>query len=169
MDRVFLTNSYSLASHAHSQGVWACPKEVTHLLGEIVLSFRLLFGQDQGSRKLFKRQLMKAEASPYGMDDILQQLCTKAEGSPRVISRDKVYYRLARDFPVLRQRIAILQHQLTHVKPRGWRAIWRDRRDSAQWYTFWAVIMFGSVGTLLAIMQTVLQGVQTFRSDQALN
>jgi len=103
------------------------------------------------------------------MDGFLLQLCTKAGGSNLATGRDKECYRLTRDFPVLRQRIAILQHQLTHVKPRGWRAIWRDRRDSAQWYTFWAVIVFGSVGTLLAIIQTVLQGVQTFRPDQPLS
>lgn len=134
-----------------------------------MLSFRLLFGQDQRSRKLFKQQFIKGETSPHGMDALLLQLCTQAVRSPRTTSRDKECYRLGRDFPILRQRIAILQHQLTHVKPRGWRAIWRDRRDSAQWYTFWAVIVFGSVGTLLAITQTVLQGVQTFRPDQTLD
>lgn len=157
-----LTRTYSLASHTETPGSWACPEEVTKLLQEIILSFRLLFGQDQRSRKFFRKEMVKDQTSSHGVDAFLLDLCTSARRSPETIGQDKECYRLARDFPVLRERIAILQQQLTHVRPRGWRAIWRDRRDSAQWYTFWAVIMFGSVATFLAIAQTALQGIQTF-------
>ncbi|GFF48985.1 hypothetical protein IFM58399_08442 [Aspergillus lentulus] len=44
--------------------------------------------------------------------------------------------------------------------PRKWVQLWRDNRDSAHWLTFWAVIVFGALGTLLALLQVILQAVQ---------
>lgn len=52
------------------------------------------------------------------MDEMLLQLRTEAQVSPRAICHDQEYFRLARDFAVHRQRIAILEDELTHVKPR---------------------------------------------------
>lgn len=159
---VLLTMKYSLSAHTTTSGLWACPEEVTQLLREVMLSYRLLFGQNKQSRKLFGQQSMRRQT---GSDGFLHQLCAKSRMATEGMVRDKESYRLTCDFPILRQRIAILQHQLSHVKPRGWRAIWSDRRNSVQWYTFWAVIMFGGIGTFLAAAQTVLQGIETFRQD----
>lgn len=78
------------------------------------------------------------------------------------LSGDRESYRLNRDFPVLRERLAILQHHLNNVKPRSWKAIWADKRDSAQWWTFWAVIIFGGTGIILGAMQVILQFIQLF-------
>jgi hypothetical protein len=38
--------------------------------------------------------------------------------------------------------------------------IWKDKRDSAHWLTFWAVIIIGGAGLLLGFMQVLLQAIQ---------
>ena len=91
-------------------------------------------------------------------DLLLPQLCS-GKISPLQAS-DRGFYRLSRDFPVLRSRIAILQCQMSNLKPRGWKEIWKDKRDSAQWLTFWAVIVIGGAGILLSVVQVVLQAAQ---------
>jgi hypothetical protein len=95
---------------------------------------------------------------PEAQDSLLTQLCCgKSYGLP---IQEREYYRLRRDFPILRSRIATLQHQMMNLKPRGWREIWNDKRDSAQWLTFWAVIFIGGSGILLSLIQMLLQAAQ---------
>jgi hypothetical protein len=45
-----------------------------------------------------------------------------------------------------------MQH-MTNLKPQGW-------KDSAQWYTFWAIIVLGGSGIALAFIRVVLQAAQ---------
>jgi len=102
-------------------------------------------------------EVFKGES--YG-DYLLTELCNSKTLTLPTLCREREFYRLSRDFPILRSRIAVLQQQMTNLKPRGWREIWNDKRDSAQWYTFWAVIVFGGSGIGLAFIQTVLQALQ---------
>jgi hypothetical protein len=69
-------------------------------------------------------------------------------------------YDLSCDFPILRSKLAILHRHLENKKPRTWKALWQDKRDSASWLTFWAVIIIGGLGIILAFLQVVLQIVQ---------
>jgi hypothetical protein len=132
--------------------------DVTQLLHEILLSYRLLFGQDKKSRRLFQSmEVFKGESYE---DYLLAELCDSKTLALPTLCKEREFYRLSRDFPILRSRIAVLQQQMTNLKPRGWREIWNDKRDSAQWYTFWAVIVFGGSGIVLAFIQTVLQALQ---------
>jgi hypothetical protein len=132
--------------------------DVTQLLHEILLSYRLLFGQDRKSRQLFQSmEVFKGE--PYE-DYLLAELCASKTLALPTICKQREFYRLSRDFPILRSRIAVLRQQMTNLKPRGWREIWNDKRDSAQWYTFWAVIVFGGAGIVLSFIQAVLQALQ---------
>ncbi|KAK2601536.1 hypothetical protein QQS21_004921 [Conoideocrella luteorostrata] len=57
------------------------------------------------------------------------------------------------DFPVFGQRLVDLQLYSTRTQPSRVRDLWRDRRNPLQWYTFWAVIWFGSAGILLGALQ----------------
>jgi hypothetical protein len=130
---------------------------------EIVLSYRLLFAQDKASRRLF-RSMKVFESSENGMrDDFLARLCGLEGLDIPFVQADRECYRLSRDFPVLRARLAILQQQLLSVKPTSWRAVWKDKRDTVQWHTFWAVIVFGGLGIVLGAIQVILQAIQTFR------
>ena len=65
---------------------------------------------------------------------------------------------------MLRCRLAILKRQLEKARPRGWRDLWRDKRDEVQWITFWAVIVIGGAGLMLSLVQVVLQVVQVVYS-----
>jgi len=57
----------------------------------------------------------------------------------------------------------------TLLKPKGLRGLWRDTRDSLQWYTFWAVAVIGAISLLLGFVQMVLGAVQAYASLKALH
>lgn len=134
--------------------------DVTQLLHEIILSYRLLFGQDKKSRRIFQSmEPFKGEPSE-AHDFLLAQLCGSKTITLPILCKEQEFYRLSRDFPILRSRIASLLQQMTNLKPRGWKEIWNDKRDSVQWYTFWAVMVFGGSGIALAFIQVVLQAAQ---------
>lgn len=134
--------------------------EVTQLLHEILLSYRLLFGQSKDSRRLFQSMDVFKGEPPEAHDPLLEQLCNSKSVMLPPSCKEREFYRLRRDFPILRSKIASLQQQMQNLKPRGWREIWKDKRDSAQWYTFWAVMIFGASGIVLAAIQVVLQAAQ---------
>lgn len=160
--RVNFLDSYAAQSDDPSQ--WASKMEVTKFLQEILLSYRLLFGQSKESRHLFQ-SLKVFESEPVDMHDtLLPKLCQQKNISLPPLCNEREYYRLSRDFPILRSRIANLQHQMLSVKPRSWREIWNDKRDLAQWYTFWAVLVIGGSGIALSFIQVILQGDQLGRS-----
>ena len=114
------------------------------------------------SRKFFRSVFMDDQRVEKDRDELLLHLCTSKTFRDHSICQERELYRLSRDFPVLRQRIAVLQAHLMNLKPRGWREIWKDRRDSVQWYTFWAVIAFGGVSVFLGVLQTIFAAIQAF-------
>lgn len=144
----------------YSSGQWATEDDVKQMLTETLLTFRLLFGQSKPGRRLF-RKLRPFEGVPeVGTDKFLMTLCghKKYESIPTLRERD--IYDLPRDFPVYRSRLAVLICHLNARKPRSWKELWQDKRDSASWLTFWVVLIFGGLGILLALLQVMLQIVQ---------
>ena len=139
---------------------WATTDEVTQLLNETVLSYRLLFGQNKASRHLF-RSLGPFEDTPEdGRDQFLMSLCGKKNFQSTLKVHERESYHLPRDFPILRSRLAILLRHLSNKRPRTWRELWQDNRDSASWLTFWTVLIFGGLGIILALLQAILQIIQ---------
>lgn len=65
-------------------------------------------------------------------------------------------YDLARDFPIFRSRLAVILQHFSVKKPRTWKDLWKDKRDPAQWLTFWAILTIGGLGVSLALVQTIL-------------
>lgn len=143
-------------SNLHCQ--WASEGDVDCMLRETILSYRLLFGQSKKSRALFGTVDPFAGCQPDIRDHILRLLCSK-RSCPVDIPEREIYY-LPRDFPILRYRISVLQRHLSKTAPRTWAQLWSDKRDSAHWLTFWAVIFFGAAGTFFALLQAVLQLAQ---------
>lgn len=45
-------------------------------------------------------------------------------------------------FGHLGHRVRILREYMDNQKPRGFRQLWKDSRDSFNYYTFWGVIIF---------------------------
>lgn len=145
---------------------WATEDEINQLLIEILFSYRLLFGQTRRSRAAFRSSFnpfLKKRAYKNSIrDPLLPALCgskTPCQGIYSGMVEKETYY-LPRNFPVLRYRISVLQGHLSSTAPRTWLQLWRDNRDSANWLTFWAVIIFGAFGSLMAFLQVVLQFVQ---------
>lgn len=75
-------------------------------------------------------------------------------------------YNVANDFPVYGERLLVLK---TLLKPNGIRGLWRDKRDSLQWYTFWAVVILGCFGATMALLQLVLSVLQTWATIKGMN
>lgn len=168
---------------------------------EVLLSYRLLFGQSHASRKLLlamikgwsnhstpdSHRLLKADHSEK-VDPFLKTLCTvslysgwrsftfglgkharpRIEGSLFPLSALTVddeliesdTYSAQDDFPTFGNRLLALQRYNMRRQPSKVRDLWRDRRNPLQWYTFWAVIVVGAVGLLLAFLQLAVGLVQ---------
>ena len=139
---------------------WAAEEDVTELLQEIVLSYRLLFGQSRRSRSLFRRLRPFASTPHEGHDQFLSQICGKKRFNCPITIVEREEYDLAGDFPHLRCRFVRLSKYASNKKPRSIRQLWGDKRDSAAWLTFWSVLIFGSVSILLGVVQTVFQIMQ---------
>lgn len=136
-------------------------EDTAAFLKELLLSYRILYGQDKASRKLFKSWF--SEQNMSGSEDfLLATLCGK-KSSPLGGVFERQVYSLQLDCPFFQSRMAVLAHVLNARKPHGWRQLLRDRRDSPSWYTFWAVIIIGFFGLLFSLLQVLLQVVQIYK------
>ncbi|PLB54770.1 hypothetical protein P170DRAFT_421424 [Aspergillus steynii IBT 23096] len=150
---------YSFASIDHGD---ANPDDISQLLREVLLSYRLLFGQSGPSRKLFRRHLTPSDIPPCEMDPLLPLLCTNAQlpyFSPDM-PPDRPIYFAARDFPVYSERIELIRKELRDARPKSLADQVRDKRDTLQYWTFWLVAIFGGLGLVLSLVQVIQQGIQ---------
>ena len=69
---------------------------------------------------------------------------------------------------IFENRVRILKAYMDMQKPSGLRALWRDKRDSGQWYTFWLVSILGGISILLALASLAVSIAQTVGTFQAL-
>jgi hypothetical protein len=69
---------------------------------------------------------------------------------------------------IFENRVRILKAYMDMQKPSGLRALWRDKRDSGQWYTFWLVSIVGGISILLALASLAVSIAQTAAAFQAL-
>jgi hypothetical protein len=53
-------------------------------------------------------------------------------------------------------------------EPRGLRQLWRDNRDSLNYFTFWGVIIFGVSSVFLALFSLAVGIAQTVASFKSL-
>ncbi|KAI9669758.1 MAG: hypothetical protein M1831_007454 [Alyxoria varia] len=159
-----LKNSGAIYSFACSEGPGALDprgdrEDITDLLRETLQSYRLLFGQTRRSRKLFKRFRGSSGVLQENPDPLLHSLST-SELSPQELAaclcEDRNMYCLNNDFPILGQRLKALNEELKASRPKNWRDLLRDRRDTVQYWTFWLVAIFGTLSTLLSAAQVVL-------------
>jgi hypothetical protein len=73
------------------------------------------------------------------------------------------------EFPVLETRLRQLRHYMDTQRPRGIRQLWRDNRDSSNYYTFWLVVGFGLLSVTLAMFSLAVSAAQTWASFRALD
>jgi hypothetical protein len=124
---------------------------------EVLLSYRLLFGQDHKSWKAFQAKIAEwgenwncSDPNSEDKDDMLLILCGKSYKSQEArevyeqIDADEdpkedlsVYYYPDSDFPFFGKRLLNLQAFVKGRHPHNWSALWNDRRNVAYWWTFW--------------------------------
>jgi len=149
------------AFESRSAVPWADREDVTKLLQQVLLSYRLLFGQGRRSREVFRNLRPFARIDAEGQDRFLSELCSKrwlVECPVELEERDE--YDLAEDFPHLRSKLVRLSRFASSKKPQSLRQLWADRRNSPAWLAFWSVLIFGSMGIFLAVIQTVFAILQ---------
>jgi hypothetical protein len=145
---------------------------------EVLLSYRLLFGQHRRSRKAFMTNLRKTAAGKDELlDPLLVNLCGRGassvgplSGSRNIWSKNRQdangnlqeadTYSIEVDFPMLGPRLANLQQWCLNQSPSRIRDLWRDHRNPMQWYTLWAVLIIGSLSLLLTLVQVLLSIAQ---------
>jgi hypothetical protein len=136
---------------------------------EVLLSYRLIFGQDKDSWKTFCKKIPtfgehwdRPDHYSDDADPMLRILCCSKYDSPNanqiyedIDAVDDVspYYYPDSDFPFLGRRILDLQAFVRGQSPRGWRALWNDRHNVGWWWTFWATFFIGGGIIFLEILQ----------------
>jgi hypothetical protein len=73
------------------------------------------------------------------------------------------------EFTIFENRIRQLAFYMDTQKPQGFRQLWRDKRDTLNYYTFWGVIIFGGLSVFLALVSLAVSIAQTVASFRALN
>ncbi len=87
------------------------------------------------------------------------------ENQNSALNKDPISYS---QFPIFEKRLRQLRHHMDNQKPRGFRQLWNDRRDSLTYYTFWGVIVLGIITVFLALASLAVGVVQAVASFQAL-
>ena len=128
-------------------------------------------------RRLTRRDLQQSNISdhlasgpPYSLD-----LCWHLENMltpyPALIGESESI-RSFSDFPRFSSRLREIKFYMDNQKPSGWYQMWKDKRDRVQYVTFWAVLVFGTVSIVLALVSIAVSSAQTvaaFRSIQSSN
>lgn len=167
----WLTTLKSFWRTLYNEQSQSAPTPMAKLMSEIIRSYKLLFRESKSARRIFRKfeQRRAQEALPAGcsLDPLLAQLCgAKDLKSSRQADPDRLRYSRSVHFPLLAARISVLQDVLAKQKPGGLLSVWHDRRDFDALYTFRAVIIFGTIGVILSLIQTVLTGVQVYYAAQ---
>ncbi|KAI1453882.1 hypothetical protein F4805DRAFT_461270 [Annulohypoxylon moriforme] len=142
------------------------PKFTTKgLMQEILLSYNLLVLFDGRARKYFI-DTTKNMSCLSDYDEELDRLCL---GAPRNEIRRKFWFKpkgfretfyATYDFPILSSRLSKIQGFIDSIQPNGIHSLWNDRRDMLRWYTFWAVLILGSINIAVALLQAALTAEQ---------
>ncbi|KAK0099271.1 hypothetical protein ONS95_006359 [Cadophora gregata] len=184
-----------------SEDSFGLSEEPDSVYREILLSYRVLFGQSETSRKLMRRmlgsfKLSSGRATPGHKsrcyqgekDGFLETLCSLALYPGRHLSQlgfrrqpipciegrlfpisslsagneliESDTYSAKDDFPVFGSRLLTLQRYNMRRQPSKLSDVGRDKRNLVQWYTFWAVVIIGGCGLVLAALQLLVGVVQ---------
>jgi hypothetical protein len=178
-----------LFDHHKASRVQAQPQEGDILtfhdyLRDMILSYRILFGMKEKSRRAFKDELQnwrldKAHDGPFSghrlyemIDPLLWHLCTDTSESPMLkellssLDGEETSSRFSfEDFPFLGRRLQDLESFMEGHKPVGLQLLWQDRRDPQNWWITWtavAVLVIGGGTIVLQFWQLVFQIMSTF-------
>ncbi|KAI0199457.1 hypothetical protein F4808DRAFT_432533 [Astrocystis sublimbata] len=157
---------------------------------EVLLTYRLLFGQHKKSWKLC-RKIGKikgthrrswrrswpwnraSQPDDYNLphDSLLQRLCC-SEASFEPFYDDieaplaRSAYSAQHDFPFFGDRLVALQEYIQLVEPTDMRSAYYDRRDLSKFINVWFTVVFGLITLILSILGVLLAAGQIATSFQ---
>lgn len=129
---------------------------------EILLSLYIIFGQVPRARRFYNPDKTFPGIPRSEQDSLLSVLCSgnwpflSSTSAPR---SSGVYY-LSRDFPMMQSKLDFLNTIIQHKEPRSFSQLWKDKRNTHQWYTFWAIIFYGTLGLVIALAQLAVAVIQ---------
>jgi hypothetical protein len=123
---------------------------------EILLTFHLIFAQTHKSKAMFNSKAAFADGLRADQDDLLHQLCQEPWPFHNWKQCPRRAYDVEIDFPFFGSKLDLINARLSAERPIGVKELWRDRRDSLQWYTLWAVLFIGGFGVVLSLCQTAI-------------
>ena len=166
IDRLFQNYTTSYSSH---QGTLDRKHNAGRYYKEIIETYRVIFGQDKSSFKLYHsskaRQALLHDPEHDGQDELLEKICGR-EWTKQAVYSDieagpaKVVYSAQTDFPHFSERLMALQDFVLTQCPNNWKTLYWDRRDIARFWTLWAVIIFGSLSLFMSILQIGIGAAQ---------
>lgn len=126
-------------------------------LTEVLLSYRLLFGQHNRSRRLFRESERDRAKFDGTVDPLLDSLCGEQDmehfGSVKELLRERGVYNADVNFPHLRAKLMELADYSSSQRPRSLVEVWNDERDPERLFTFKALIIVGAVSIALSVVQ----------------
>lgn len=129
-------------------------------LTEVLLSYRLLFGQHDSSRQLFRESERGKTMCNKMVDPLLDALCSDKTvghfGGVTELLRERNVYNARTNFPHLGARLTELEDYSTNQRPRTLGEVWNDVRDPERLLTFRAVLIIGGVSILLSVVQILV-------------
>lgn len=150
---------------------------------DMILSYRLLFGMDRKSRKIFRAESENWQHDSlhdgpfsgqkmYEIDPLLWTLCTDSGESPELkkllnlLDGEETSPRYAfEDFPFLGGRLLQLQTFIEGHKATTWSLLWHNRTDARNWWVVWtagAVLLIGGGTIVLQFWQLVFQAMSVW-------
>ncbi|KAG4441819.1 hypothetical protein IFR05_002683 [Cadophora sp. M221] len=140
---------------------------------EILLTYRLLFGQDSRSWKAFSRMVTTRDdniipgVSSWSSDPLLYTLCAKSCSSEEaqaiyedIEANEPIEYYPHSEFPFFGKRLLELQQVVQQHQPQNVRSLLNDRRNVAAWYNLWnnqILVLFATVTIFLMVLSLVFQ------------
>lgn len=135
-------------------------QKLKDLMQEVLLSLYVIYGQCSASRRTFCESEAFAGVPEIKRDPLLQEVCGGRWNFKNFGCRPKRVYKIGDSFPILGAKLAFLTKHAHSQEPRSIGQLWKDKRNTLQWWTFWAVIALGVVGLTLSAAQTVLAAMQ---------
>lgn len=135
---------------------------MSFVMEEIKLSYHLLFASTRASRRRFRlTERRRCKASTGINDSLLTRLCTEKQCQLLPVEKlGRRSFSATRDFRVFGPRLSAIQTFMMTSEPKSIWYLWRDGRSIEKITTFHAVLVFGTLGVIFAIIQTVLSGLQ---------
>ena len=99
-------------------------------LKEMRRSYGLIFSDDSRARAQYTRKEQKRARRDGLIDPYLDELCA-GKASRQVALRTS--YSKVTDFPILADRLSIIQEYIQRQSPKTLSMLWRDRRNLLQW------------------------------------